>query len=59
MFRTRRRAEDARTDAFLAALQATAGHRALLLPRRTDTVSLPRIVATQAVPMGGWQAVAS
>lgn len=54
MFATRRRREDARVSAFLSAIRATADGATPLPEVRTDTVRLPRIIATQAVPMGGW-----
>lgn len=54
MFRARRRAEDVRVRSFLAAIRATEHGGSPPRPARTDTVLLPRIVATQTCPPGGW-----
>lgn len=53
--RRARWAETDRTDAFVAAIRASAHPRVPVAPAaRTDTVAMPRIVTTQATPPGGW-----
>lgn len=48
---SRRRTEDARADAFVAAIRATAPGAVPLVDRRTDTIQFPRLVLTAAVPL--------